>query len=118
MADLGALEVDGENLVGSAGKDEDGGAAVVLRCLVDGKGGVGDVGDLGDDAAGDAVVFGVGEVDFGRGVGGFAGGGVGPEMEGEMAGRGLPCGFLREQGGRGGDEGGECEEAESHCFFP
>lgn len=79
LGDFLTFEVHGENGVGSAGADEDGGAGVFgLVGLVDGDGGFGDVGEALDVSAG------VGDV-FGSDVAFLAGGGAGPEIEGKLA---------------------------------
>ena len=47
-------------------------------------------------------------------MGGFSGRAVGPKVEGEMAGGGLPGVRLREQSRRGGEDCGESEATKSH----
>jgi hypothetical protein len=111
-ADLGALDIESEDFVGAAGEGEDGGAGVVSFSGVKGEGGIRDVGEPDVVATGDEVAD--GGVGFGRGMGGFPGCSVGPEVEGGEVGGGLPDRRLCEESGRDGEQSGESDVADSH----
>jgi hypothetical protein len=90
VADFGALEIDGEDVVTAAGKNHDCRAGVVAGGLVEGEGGRGHVAEADEGLAGDEVVFGSGCICFSGGIGGRARCDSGPDRQSEMAGSGRP----------------------------
>ena len=88
VADFGAFEIDGEDLVPAAGKDNDGDAGVFLLRRVDGHGGFGDVVNKVEWFTGDEVGLGFDIFRAGRGVG--IGWGTGPNGNLGVADRRLP----------------------------
>ena len=55
VADLGAFEIDGEDLIASAGKDHHGSAGVLLGWRIEGERGAGDVAEAKDRTSGDEI---------------------------------------------------------------
>ena len=91
VADLGAFEIDGEDVVAASGKDDDGRSGVGRFGRIDGEGRYGDVAEPDEWLAGDEVVLGGGRVGFGTcGFQGRAGCSIGPERKGRQIGWGRP----------------------------
>jgi len=97
VADLAALKVDRQDVVTAAWKDDDCRAGVLALGGIDGERGLRDISEAHQRAAGDEVVFGRGDVNFGSGGVAVAGRAVGPEFKCQEAGSRLPCRFLRLQ---------------------
>src|ERR1700685_4039998 len=92
VADFGAFEIDGEDVVGGGGEDYDRGAGGICCGFVQSDSGIGDIAETDERFAGDEVVFGSGGIRFGWGILRGSGCAFGPDGDLSLAGGGLPSG--------------------------
>ena len=106
IADFGAFEVDGEDMVATTWKNDYGGVGVRRLGRIESECGIGDIAEADERFAGDEIVFGGRCVGFGSGIRSSAGSASGPELQRGAAGGRLPRRLL------GGDGGRSCQESQ------